>query len=156
MQKRQASKSTLFLMEIVIVILIFSLCAAVCLSLFAASDRMSEESDALNHAVVISKNAAGCFKSAEGDYALLFALMEVPARIDSIDGKQCAKVYYDNNWEPATHAKENGYYLSVSEITHETSMMEVALLEAEIAVYDMEHTPIFQCIVKTTVNTGRE
>ena len=58
MYKRKASRSTLFLVELMAAILMFALCAAVCLNLFGAAGRMSSESDNLNHAVSLSKSAA--------------------------------------------------------------------------------------------------
>ena len=55
MHKRYAAKSTLFLMELVIVLFFFSICAAVCVSLFGYSQQMARESDALSNGVLAAR-----------------------------------------------------------------------------------------------------
>lgn len=61
------SKSGLFLMEMIVCILFFSLSAAVCAQMFAKSHSISENNINENHAVIISAGIAECFYAEFGD-----------------------------------------------------------------------------------------
>lgn len=50
-RKNRARSSSLFLMELIIAILFFSVASAVCVQFFVKSHLLSNDSDALNHAV---------------------------------------------------------------------------------------------------------
>lgn len=64
---RHNSKSGLFLMEMIIVILFFSICSAVCVSIFAKARIMADDSRDLNNAVIRSSNIAEVYKAASGE-----------------------------------------------------------------------------------------
>lgn len=64
-------KAPLLLMEQLLMVLVFALAAAVCVQAFVLSDRLSKDSEALDHAVVAAENAAEAWKHAEGDLTLL-------------------------------------------------------------------------------------
>ncbi|MGN1350875.1 MAG: type II secretion system protein [Anaerovoracaceae bacterium] len=64
---RHNSKSGLFLMEMIIVILFFSICSAICINVFAKARITADHSSDLNRAVVRAISAAEVYKSAEGD-----------------------------------------------------------------------------------------
>lgn len=63
MSKRNYAKSELFLMEFIVVILFFSLCAAICISAFVKANTISEDSKSLNHAVILAQSAAEKIKA---------------------------------------------------------------------------------------------
>ncbi len=52
------SKASLFLMELIMSILFFSLSAAVCVQLFVKSHALSQQSLKLNYAVIASESLA--------------------------------------------------------------------------------------------------
>ncbi|MBR5228686.1 MAG: hypothetical protein IKV96_02480 [Firmicutes bacterium] len=54
-------------MEMIIVIFFFSICAAICVSIFADARVTAEESVQLNNAVVRASNLAELYKSTDGD-----------------------------------------------------------------------------------------
>ncbi|MCR4600458.1 MAG: hypothetical protein K5767_01785 [Clostridia bacterium] len=58
--------SALFLMELVIAVLFFSICSAVCLSMFGKSAEIALRSAALNEAVVRSSSLAEIYKAEGG------------------------------------------------------------------------------------------
>ena len=64
-------KAPLMLMEQLLMVLVFALAAAVCVQAFALSDRLSKDSEALDHAVVVAENAAEAWKHAGGNLTLL-------------------------------------------------------------------------------------
>lgn len=84
-------KSSLFLMEQLIAILVFAICAAVCVRLFAASYIMSEESKNMNSALIIAKNGAECYKSTFGN-AEKTALI-----LGGVCEDNAVRVYYDKD-----------------------------------------------------------
>ena len=61
------SKTPLFLMELVIMLLVFSVSAAICLQVFACAKRISEDSGRLDAAVIQAQTVAECWKATHGD-----------------------------------------------------------------------------------------
>ncbi len=68
------SKSSLFLMEVIIALLFFSLASTVCIRLFVKSHTLSNETKNLNYAVTQSQNLAEAFIGVDGDMEQLQAL----------------------------------------------------------------------------------
>lgn len=71
---RPMRRSSLFLMELIVSILIFSLCAGVCLSLFGSAQRMERESAALTRGAALAQSVAERFRGADGADALRTAV----------------------------------------------------------------------------------
>ncbi len=91
--------SALFLMELVIAILFFSMCAAVCLSMFGKSADIAVRSTALNEAVVRSSSLAEVFKEEEGSLdgmADLMSRMDEDASEVTLSGDGELRVVYDD------------------------------------------------------------
>ena len=86
------SKTPLFLMEILIMLLVFSISAAVCLQVFSGAKQISEESKTLDAAVLHAQNAAEYWKSTHGDLEETASLMGV------LPGEDGFKVYDEENW----------------------------------------------------------
>jgi len=61
------SKAPLALMEQLIMVLVFALAAALCLQMFALSDRISREKEDQDRMVLLAQNAAEVIKHAGGD-----------------------------------------------------------------------------------------
>lgn len=70
-----ARKTGLFLMELIIAILFFSLAAAICIQLFVKSHMISEHSIALNHSILLAQNTAEIFYAADGDLTAMAFLL---------------------------------------------------------------------------------
>ena len=64
---RTHSKTPLFLMELIIMLLVFSVSAAICLQVFAGARRISDASRRLDIAVMQAQTAAECWKASYGD-----------------------------------------------------------------------------------------
>ena len=64
---RTHSKTPLFLMELLIMLLVFSISAAICLQVFAGARRISDESRRLDLAVMQAQTAAECWKASYGN-----------------------------------------------------------------------------------------
>ena len=84
--KRQIvhSRSSIFLMEIIIAILFFSLVSAVCLQVFVKAHNMTEETARLNMAVTVVGNTAEMTKAAESPDKVVDIVKEVYPSAGSI------------------------------------------------------------------------
>ncbi|WP_206457774.1 hypothetical protein [Anaerovorax sp. IOR16] len=119
MMKYRDSKSQIFLMEFIIVILFFSICVTICLKAFVEANQMSEESKRINHAILIGESAAECIKAS--DYK-------------EIDDKLSSLVY--------PQVKEKEYNIEVKK------QLKNQMLEATIIVSDIEKKDIYELKVK--------
>lgn len=70
-----ARKTGLFLMELILAILFFSLAAAICVQLFVKSHTISERSIALNHSILLAQNTAEIFYATDGDLTEMASLL---------------------------------------------------------------------------------
>ena len=103
------SKTPLALMEQVIMILVFALAAALCLRVFVLAEKISQNSEDLDRAVLLCQNAAEALKAAGGSAARAQeAVMPSLGAVPSGDGWQAD---YDENWNPAA---PDGIYRLVS------------------------------------------
>ena len=93
MNQQPTRRSSLFLMELIIAILFFSLAATVCVRFFVKSYTLEQESQKLNHAVNAATSVAEIFRNQEQPFSLLTE--EYPY------GEQAENayyIYYDINW----------------------------------------------------------
>ena len=125
------SRSTLFLMEQLIVITIFAVCAAVCVKIFTESFLMANKARDMNHALSVAKNAAESYK-VYGDPGKTAAALG--AREHAADAPYAA-VYYDAKWR-VSDATEGAYVLRLISVPDEgiPNGMAARLLLCEISV----------------------
>ena len=62
------SRAPLVMMEQLVMVLVFALAAAVCVRIFALSDRLSLENETRDRAVTAVQNAAETLKACRGNY----------------------------------------------------------------------------------------
>lgn len=74
--KNKSSKSGLFLMELILSILFFSLSSAICIQLFVKSHLISQQSLDLNHALEDCQNVAEAFYGCNGDIDEMMLLFD--------------------------------------------------------------------------------
>ena len=117
-------QSGLFLIELIIVILFFSISAAICMRIFAVSKIASDNANQLNSAVEASQNAAECFKSSNGSF-------------DRAVGLLGAELTDKNT---AVLALQNGLILTMT--VNETKSTAYSSL-CDIAVHDSEGAEVF-------------
>ena len=70
------SKSSLFLLELLIIIAFFSVASAVCMQLFAIAHNNSTRSTSVQRAVINSTSVANAFKATNGDITILQNLID--------------------------------------------------------------------------------
>ena len=66
-ERIRPTRSGLFMIELLIAVGVFTLCAAVCVGLFVRSEVMSRESADLTRAVIEARNVSECWKATGGD-----------------------------------------------------------------------------------------
>lgn len=91
MKRTNNSRSSLFLMELIIAILFFSLVSAVCLKTFARSHILSQDAGDLNTAVIQAESTAELLRSGES--------------VKNVS-------YYSSSWKPCAK-KEAAYILKI-------------------------------------------
>ena len=67
-ERIRPTRSGLFMIELLIAVGVFTLCAAVCVGLFVRSEVMSRESDDLTRMTTEARNVVECWKAAGGDF----------------------------------------------------------------------------------------
>ena len=104
------SKSSLFLMELIIAILFFALSSTVCIRLFAKSHLLSKETVNKNEAVIQAQNMAETYLAYEGDCTALSSLYPVSHYREE---EALLTQFYDKNWEPVKQAVDGGFVLEL-------------------------------------------
>lgn len=105
---KERSKMPLLLTELSLMLLVFSLCAAICLSVFAASRKTARESGALGNAAAWAQSAAEAYRAANGDARNAAALIGA----EGTDGGFTC--YLNDAWEQ-TDEDGGDYALFLSE-----------------------------------------
>ena len=102
-------RSSLFLLELILVIFFFSLASAVCIQLFVKAHVIGTETEDLNHAIPLAESAAEAFHSVAGDLEQLTELFPKGHVNEAGDSFQ---IFYDENWHPV-EAGEGVYTLAI-------------------------------------------
>lgn len=112
MNKRMSSRSGLFLLELIISILFFSLASAVCIQLFVKAHLMDQNSRNLTNSIKLCENFAEIYTSVNGDITLLSSVY-ADAEISASENYELQTfcMYYDSDWESCS-SSEAAYLLS--------------------------------------------
>jgi type II secretory pathway pseudopilin PulG len=94
--KKSGTKTSLFLIELIISLLLFAFCAAICMQIFAGAKFRTEDSSALSKSVFLASSAAELYKAYGGDMDKLRGAYGKSSASLS-DGRLI--VYYDENWQ---------------------------------------------------------
>ena len=105
------SKTSLFLMELIIATLFFALSSTVCIQMFIKGHQISDANEARNHAMLCAQSLMEAYEAYDGDLAFTATLYE-NADLDNAT----LTVYYTDSWQLIS--SENATYqatLTVSE-----------------------------------------
>ena len=132
MTERSKSKSRLFFIEILIIIVFFSICAGVCMNLFAKAKLTSVESSDLTKGVMVAQAAAEAVK-AEGDSPELERLLG-----GCRDGN-IIRIYYDGQWQKLPRKEAAVYELAVR-LTEEQGVLaaEIRVLKGDQEIHSLK------------------
>lgn len=94
MNKYVKSKTSLFLMELIITILLFAVCGAICMRLFAAAHSLSNETRELNNAVACAQGYAEVMRGTDGSIESMMDMYPGAAK----GGDDFFEVFYDGDF----------------------------------------------------------
>lgn len=95
MNKYTKSKTSLFLMELILTILMFSICGAICMKLFAASDMLSRKTRELNASVACAQGFVEVMRGTDGSIEEILDMY--PGAIKG--GEDFFEVFYDKDFK---------------------------------------------------------
>ncbi|MCL2753870.1 MAG: hypothetical protein FWE44_06965 [Defluviitaleaceae bacterium] len=94
------SRSTLLLIEQIIVIAIFAFCAAVCVNIIVSSYVMTTNAVQTRNALSVAESAAESFKAFEGNTDRIFNLLGEPNSGHATN--DTLVVHFNENWQPSS------------------------------------------------------
>lgn len=115
MGKLNRNKSGLFLMELIVVTLFFSVAAVIVLKIFYTGEKLSRESQALTNSVIQGQNAAQLIKSDSGKTESLCDYY------GTTDNDGMVVVYFDDEFVPC----ENDDNASIKMVVKQTTSGEI-------------------------------
>lgn len=118
-------------MELLICVIFFTLCAAICVKTFASSYSLSKKSSDLSGSVLATQSIAEVYKAENGNLDKVLSLFPTEKKDNSI------KIYYNNKWNVSSDNSLENYI-----IIYETGENE-ALIEAH-----KNNTEVFSIKVK--------
>ena len=132
------SRSSLFLMEMIVTILFFSLAATVCVKCFVSAHMMGKETYELNHAIAIATGYAEVMRGTAGD---IDSIMEVfPYAIKGDDSY--IMLFYDEEFNPCE--AERAVYAGDVTLTPNGAVqnMHIKIVRADDAsvIYELDAT----------------
>lgn len=133
MKHSSGSRSCLFLMEMIVAILFFSLVSAVCLQVFTKAHLLSEDASDLSAAVIQTESAAELLKHSESSGNDSFARLLKNEYPDSVKEEDIYSVYFDENWDDC-EAGEGVYIMKIHPVKEED------FTSCEIRTYHMKDT----------------
>lgn len=159
MNRKSGSRTGIFMMEIMIVVFFFIVCASICINVFVRSEHMSRLTIDIDKGVVAAESIAEVWK-AEGFDGLSerFMAVDTGAGTASLEAGACI-IYWDSGWQLVTREhlsresrnENNGYIADISWTTeNKLSAAEVKI----IRVNDREH--LFSLEVKKYLGEQEE
>ena len=109
------SKSTLFLIEQLIVTAVFAICATACIRIVTNAYFFAVDTRDVSNALLAAESGADSFKAVYGDFGKAATLLG--GFVDNRDGAAVLVVYYDERWQVSGEDAAN-YVLF---LTHEQS-----------------------------------
>ena len=140
-----SSRSGLFLMELIVSILFFSLAGAICVKLFVGSHLLSQKSVELNHSLEWCQNTAEIFYGCQGDETVMNEILQ--GDLSSDEEESTITVYLDQDFQPVSQTDACSYVLYAS-ITKNSPLLSCsvsvwkgdAAFSASSSIYDLTVT----------------
>ncbi|MBR5359710.1 MAG: hypothetical protein IK123_02370 [Lachnospiraceae bacterium] len=138
MNERGGSRSSLFLMEMIVTILFFSLAAAICVKCFVSAHMMGKETYELNHAIAIATGYAEVMRGTDGDIDSIMTVLP-----DAVKGDDSyIMLFYDDQFRPCE--AENAVYAGDVTLTPNGAIqnMDIKIVRVEDSsiIYELTAT----------------
>ena len=142
MSNLNRNKSGLFLMELIVVTLFFSVAAVIVLKIFFAGEKLSRESQVLTNTIIQAQNAAHLIKNDNGTTESLCNYYDTNAS----DG--IIVVYFDDEFVPC----ENGDNANIKMVVTQTTSGQ--MVNSTIDFLHIDNDQSVYCL-ETKTYTGR-
>lgn len=139
------NRSSLFLIELIIAILFFSVSSAICLRIFAKAHQMSTETLELQHAVTESSNVSELVRYDLSHDSRQLLIFYPHADVESDSPSlwfSDFRIYYDSAWNPC-ESSDSSYLLSGT-----FSVTDDLLAEGILSVNTADDSLIYELPVK--------
>lgn len=127
------SKSSLFLMEMILSLLILALTCTACVRIFAVAKSQRIKARELNHIQELTTSAGEVLEGCDGQVSSFSAIFGDPGNTTD----KLLQYYYDNNWNTCTESSAK-YTMNIQLNTSETEKT------ADIAFYDAQQNCLYQ------------
>ncbi|WP_026652058.1 hypothetical protein [Butyrivibrio proteoclasticus] len=122
MNQQTTSKTSLFLMELIIAITFFAISSAVCVRLFVSAHLLSQKNYDLTNAVMWTQNLAEVFYGTKGDLHEMSALYSQGVLSLNDDEETGSLVlFFDENWDFSDASLVNSSYEAIIQVTKENA-----------------------------------
>ena len=125
MDQRSNSRLSLFLMELIVAIMFFSLSAAVCVRLFASAHLMADDTKNMSNATIWAQNLAESFEGSGGNLSEIEKLYPgayVSFAADDPSMRDGSVIlFFDEDWERIDSLSGASYFASLNIATKEAS-----------------------------------
>lgn len=153
MSNNSSSKTGLFLMELIISLLFFSLAGAICIQLFVQSHMLSNKSVILKHSVLWAQNVAETFYGCNGDVRTMSELLENCVLDHETENQGSLTMIFDEDFhsvylENETTSALSDSYKLLADITENGD-----LLNCNITIEDMQ---TMECIYSLNISLFRD
>jgi len=126
---RYRSKSTLFLIEQLIVIAVFAICATACIRIVTNAYFFAIDSRDVSNALIVAESGADTFKAVAGDFQKAAELLGGVS--ESIGSGMIIAVFYDDKWQLSQ--EEDAHY--ILQLIYDWSPQDfLPLYEVELSV----------------------
>lgn len=139
------SKSSLFLMELIIVIMFFSLASGSCIQLFVKAHQLTEETTIEQQAMMVTDSVIACLKQKPNDLAWVVGQFQGEILEGQVTQDK-ALISLDHLLKPMKKV-EPSYQLSITKINRETENYKIEIIDCKTKdlIYQQEivcHQPI--------------
>lgn len=154
MIRYERSKSSMFLLEILINILLFSVLCVCSLQFFIKSYQLTESTTTLHHAVTACNNVAAVYKTGDGSTDIIKQTFP-----NSITGDGQIYIYYDENYQECD-SQNVIYYITIEKLKYHSPCVRITFYKnGEEATYSIDayhYIPITPDTINTTGHTSVE
>lgn len=138
MNKYSKSRTSLFLIELIISLLFFSLASAICVKFFVEAHLIGVKTRELNNAVAISQGIAEIMRGTDGSLSGMVSIY--PNAIEGDDSY--FEVFYDSDFKPCSH--EDAYYVSDVTVSPNGAIQNISIKVVRLndlsEIYTLEAT----------------
>lgn len=111
-QRNRARSSTLFLVELIIAILFFTVCSAVCVQFFVKSHSISRQAGELNFAVNECSSVAEIIQGSDSEDEMLRGLKAVYPEAFAVDSSTLSIAFDSDFVQCDSEGKDAAYYVN--------------------------------------------